>query len=173
MLSPLDCFQSHERESVGDRSAREERRWVSPPLQDDSYREKWANTHTSTTFEIDGVTWINDDYSLALSEAQKSGKPIFVDFTGYTCTNCRWIERNMYSQPEVIELLKKYVTVQLHTDRRDDVNRRNRQMQIDRLNSIDLPTFVLFTPEDSLIAVTVFTRDVEKFTTFLKAGLAD
>ena len=43
-------------------------------------------------------------------------KRVFIDFTGKTCVNCRINERNVFPKPEVRELLKKYVVVQLYTD---------------------------------------------------------
>ena len=39
--------------------------------------------------------WI-EDYEEALLVADESSKPIFLDFTGYTCTNCRWMEKNIF-----------------------------------------------------------------------------
>ena len=38
------------------------------------------------------LPWIMNDYEQALAEAKREGRPLFVDFTGYTCTNCRWME---------------------------------------------------------------------------------
>ena len=41
---------------------------------------------------------------------------MFVNFTGYTCTNCRWMETNILILPEIEDLLKQYVPVELYTD---------------------------------------------------------
>src|SRR5262249_26938362 len=41
---------------------------------------------------------------------------IFVDFTGVTCTNCRYNEHNVFTKPEVGELFKQYKLVQMYTD---------------------------------------------------------
>ena len=45
--------------------------------------------------------WI-EDLDLAYQKAKDTNKPIFLDFTGYTCTNCRWMEINVF---EVLDFL--------------------------------------------------------------------
>ena len=42
------------------------------------------------------LAWLLNDYETALAEAKQQDRPILVDFTGYTCTNCRWMEANMF-----------------------------------------------------------------------------
>ncbi len=119
----------------------------------------------------DGLSWIQDDYEMALAEAKRTGKPLFVDFTGYTCTNCRWMERNVFTREDVRDLMNDYVLVRLYTDRREESNKRNREMQIDRFNTIDLPFYALFSPEDKVLGQSVFTRDTDEFKAFLQRGL--
>lgn len=119
----------------------------------------------------EGMEWVQDDYAAALVEAKETGKPLFIDFTGYTCTNCRWMEVNVFTKKEVQDLMKQYVLVRLYTDRREESNVANRQMQIDRFQTIDLPFYVTMTPDDEVIGQTEFTRDEEKFLKFLKRGL--
>lgn len=119
----------------------------------------------------DGLMWVQDDYEAALEESKKTGKPLFVDFTGYTCTNCRWMERNVFTREDVRTLMSQYVLVRLYTDRRNESNKRNREMQVDRFNTIDLPFYALFSSEDKVLAQSVFTRDVDEFKGFLQRGL--
>ncbi len=52
-----------------------------------------------------------------LAEAKETGKNVFVDFTGVTCTNCKINERSVFPKPAVRNLFEKYVLVQLYTDR--------------------------------------------------------
>ena len=54
------------------------------------------------------------DQARELAAAEK--KPILIDFTGVNCANCRLMERRVLPRPEVVSLLKKFVTVQLYTD---------------------------------------------------------
>ncbi len=53
----------------------------------------------------------------ALNEADKENKPLFIDFTGVTCPNCKKNESDVFRKPMIENLFKRYVTVQLHTDR--------------------------------------------------------
>jgi thiol:disulfide interchange protein DsbD len=54
----------------------------------------------------------------AREQAKKANasKFIFADFTGVTCTNCKWNERNVFTQDTVKDLLKNYALVQMYTD---------------------------------------------------------
>ena len=54
----------------------------------------------------EGLTWYKD-LEKAFSVAKDNNQPIFVDFTGYTCTNCRWMEVNMFIEPEIKERFKQ------------------------------------------------------------------
>ena len=51
---------------------------------------------------------------MGLEEAKKEGKPIFVDFTGWACVNCRKMEENVW--PKVTDLLEEYTIVSLYVD---------------------------------------------------------
>jgi len=55
------------------------------------------------------------DYNTALERARKEGKPLFVDFTGYACVNCRKMEEHVW--PEVLDLLQnEFIVVSLYVD---------------------------------------------------------
>jgi thiol:disulfide interchange protein DsbD len=61
------------------------------------------------------VLWgMSYDQARELAATQK--KPILIDFTGVNCANCRAMETGVFPRPEVVALLKKFVTVQLYTD---------------------------------------------------------
>ena len=57
------------------------------------------------------------DLSLALEHSRVDGKPVFIDFTGVTCTNCKLNEKQVFSKPDVSKLFEKFHLVQLYTDR--------------------------------------------------------
>ena len=170
MLFPLNCVQQEEMGSekklIRDRPGGNDSERMRRHKED---RRKWSSSDPA--FEVEGVAWIRDDYAMALTEARKLGKPLFVHFTGDMSTNCRWLEKEMFARPEIAELLGRYVALQLYTDRRNDISNRNRQMQIDRFGTIDLPYFTLITPQDSVIGTFRFTRSAEEFRTFLQSGL--
>lgn len=56
------------------------------------------------------------DLKAAAEAAKKDQKLIFVDFTGKTCTNCKYNEFNIFPQPHVREQLARFERVQLYTD---------------------------------------------------------
>ena len=47
------------------------------------------------------MVWITNDLEAAVAKTKAEKKNMFVDFTGYTCTNCRWMEANMFTKPAV------------------------------------------------------------------------
>ena len=57
------------------------------------------------------------DLAEAEAYAAKVDKPLFVDFTGHGCVNCREMEARVWSDPRVLELLRnEYVIVALYAD---------------------------------------------------------
>lgn len=59
------------------------------------------------------------DYAQALAVARKTGKPILIDFTGWACVNCRKMEENVWSNPEVYQLIRdNFILLSLYVDDR-------------------------------------------------------
>ncbi|WP_289665721.1 protein-disulfide reductase DsbD family protein [Flavobacterium panacagri] len=57
------------------------------------------------------------DYEDGLAYAKEINKPIMLDFTGYACVNCRKMENNVWSEPEVLPILKNdVVLISLYVD---------------------------------------------------------
>jgi len=48
-----------------------------------------------------------NDYEKALQLAKETGKPLLIDFTGWACVNCRKMEENVWTQPDVQEAIEK------------------------------------------------------------------
>lgn len=115
--------------------------------------------------------WLSN-YSKALERAQRENRPIFIDFTGYTCTNCRWMEANIFTLPEVQRLFDQYVLVRLYTDGTEPEHEENRRFEEERFQTIALPFYALMTPDDETIATFPgLTRDRNEFVSFLEKGL--
>lgn len=126
------------------------------------------NSGSSTKNLNDNIEdWLHD-YNQAVQLAKQFNKPLFIDFSGFTCTNCRWMELNMFNKPEVKKLLDGMVKVRLFTDRREEPYISNKELQMRRFNSIELPLYVIQTPDEQVIATSAFTRDVSEFMNFLK-----
>ena len=107
-----------------------------------------------------------------LAEARVTGKSVFIDFTGYTCTNCRWMEANTFTKTEVKHRFGEMILVQLYTDGGPN-HRENQQYEIDRFGTAALPFYVILSPDNDVI--TTFpgmTRSLDDFLDFLDKGLA-
>src|SRR5690554_1284677 len=80
------------------------------------------------------------DWDEGLAYAKKHNKPILVDFTGWACVNCRKMEENVWSEPEIFSLLnQEYVLISLYVDDRkglDDADQLNFKLANGRLKSI-------------------------------------
>jgi thiol:disulfide interchange protein len=60
------------------------------------------------------------DYKQALEESRKQNKPIFIDFTGHACVNCRKMEEYVWAEPAVLSRLKNdFIIVSLYADERN------------------------------------------------------
>jgi thiol:disulfide interchange protein DsbD len=118
------------------------------------------------------MTWILNDYSAGLKEAALEGKPIFIDFTGYTCTNCRWMEANMFPRPEIRSEMDKFVRVRLFTDRAGQPYEAQQKMEKDRFDSVALPLYAILTPNGQVIKASFpgLTRDPKEFLQFLSTN---
>jgi thiol:disulfide interchange protein DsbD len=145
--------------------------------------------------ENDDLPFIGD-LNRGLEEAKKQNKMVFIDFTGVTCTNCKINEANVFPIKDVRELLKKFVLVQLYTDRvpdklyspeersafqgsatkqRADAN-KNLDFQKLKFNTEQLPLYVIVKPDASgFIEVARYDEgkinDISAFVKFLRSGL--
>lgn len=129
------------------------------------------NNRSLVRLALDHQNW-KTSYEEGLQEAQRTGKPVFIDFTGFTCTNCRWMETNIFTLPQVQALMAQTVKVQLYTDRRTEPYISNKKLQLERFGTIELPLYVLLKPDGSVIATKAFTRSHEEFIAFLKRAFS-
>jgi thiol:disulfide interchange protein len=117
------------------------------------------------------LPWITNDFQAALAKAKAENRKVFVDFTGYTCTNCRWMEANMFVVPEVRVEMEKFVLVSLYTDGEGEVYERQQQFQQDTFQTVALPFYAVFDADGKPVAAFPgLTRSLEEFVGFLKAA---
>lgn len=130
------------------------------------------------------------DYEQALTCARQQNKPLFIDFTGHGCTNCREMEAVVWSEPQVLERLKNdFVVVALYVDDKTElpetewytsrydnkvkktIGKQNADLQIANLNNNAQPFYVLV-GKDEKVLVTPFgyKKDADEFAKFLDAG---
>ena len=130
----------------------------------------------------------------ALRCAKEQGKPVFVDFTGHNCGNCRRMEADVWSHDEVLRQLRDdYVVVALYADDKTELSKtewytsprdgrmkttlgeQNLDFQISKFNANAQPYYVLLDPNDTasrpLLAPVAFQPDVAQFSAFLRAGV--
>ena len=134
------------------------------------------------------------DLEQAKRFARQQHKPIFIDFTGHACVNCRKMEATVWSDPLVLEKLRNdYVVVALYVDDKTELpqqewytsahdhqlkttlGKQNADLQITRYGFNAQPYYVLLDPDDAtnkpLIAPLAYEPDVAQFSAFLQAGL--
>ncbi len=109
--------------------------------------------------ESDNNGW-GTDLKAALEQARRSGKPVLVDFTGVTCTNCKYNEETVFPVPAVREELDQFERVRLYTDEvpaaaygtdpgkghREDEAGANRRFQEKLFGDIALPLYAVLVP---------------------------
>ena len=133
------------------------------------------------------------DFEEAKAYAQQVGKPLFIDFTGHGCVNCRKMEEYVWSDPAVLSILKNdYVVVALYCDDKTELPEnkwyvskvdgqekkslgdQNLDFQISRFNSNAQPHYVLLDPRkdgDPMVPPVAFDADINHFISFLKKGI--
>lgn len=127
------------------------------------------------------------DYNQALACAKEQNKPLFIDFTGHGCVNCREMEARVWSDPKVLKRLQEeFVLVALYVDDRTTlpetewytsaydnkvkktIGKQNADFQISRYNNNAQPFYVILNQkEEVIINPRAYDLSVEGFNTFL------
>jgi thiol:disulfide interchange protein DsbD len=133
------------------------------------------------------------DYEQALRCAKQQNKPLFVDFTGHGCVNCREMEANVWSDPQVLKKLKEqFVVVALYVDDRKElsesewvtstvdgkvkktIGKKFADFQIAHFKTNSQPYYVLLDNNGALLRKpTAYDLKVENFIKFLDEGIAE
>jgi thiol:disulfide interchange protein len=158
-----------------------------PPLSYSVYGK--ANVHNKG---IEPAV-INDfDKALQLSKAQ--GKPILIDFTGWACVNCRKMEEQVWTDPEIGALIKdKFILVSLYVDDRKKLAPENRftykfgdgkekeivtigdkwaTFQSENFSQVTQPLYAVLNADGKLMTYPVgYTPNVKKYADWLNCGI--
>jgi thiol:disulfide interchange protein DsbD len=127
-----------------------------------------AGANTTGVANANELTWILNDYPGALARARTEHKLVLIDFTGYTCTNCRWMEANMFPRDEVRRELDRFVRVRLFTDGRDESNARQQAFEERQFKTVALPLYAVVGPDGAPQATYLgMTRNADEFVRFL------
>ena len=132
------------------------------------------------------------DYKQALAYSKKVNKPVFIDFTGFGCVNCREMEARVWSNPAVMSRLQTdFVMVALYVDDKTElpeaewytstydqkvkktIGAQNADLQITRFNANAQPHYCLVNSEGKLLVPPKnYDRNATNFVTFLDSGRA-
>jgi thiol:disulfide interchange protein len=148
---------------------------------------KYSNTALKLPHGLKGYF----DYDEALKASKALNKPVFVDFTGHGCTNCREMENRVWSDPEVLKRLREnFVVVALYVD--DKViempkeewyinkagreirllGKKNTEIQIEKFEANAQPFYAILDGDgNSLIAPHAYDLDIASYIKFLDEGL--
>jgi len=130
-----------------------------------------ASSGAETT-AVGALDWNQNDIDAAMAKAKESGTPVFVDFSGYTCTNCREMEANVFPAPAVAEHLRAdFVLLRLYTDDADKGPALQRYQQ-QTVGTAALPSYAVVTPEGTLAARHSGMASPKAFDAFLEEGLS-
>jgi thiol:disulfide interchange protein DsbD len=135
-----------------------------------------------------GEQIIFTDYDEGMAYAKEHNMPVFLDFNGYGCVNCRKMEAAVLEKPEVAEHLKKYVIISLIVDDRTEldepitviedgktitletVGEKWSHMQRTQYQANAQPYYVQLDADGNKIVETsyAYDEDIEKFLKWLK-----
>ena len=115
-----------------------------------------------------GLQWMKNDYHAAISRGQQENKLVLVTFTGYACTNCHWMKANMFPRPEIADIAKDLVLVELYTDGSDAASEENARLEDTKFASVSTPLFVLLDGQENVLATSGYTRNTQEFLVFLR-----
>jgi len=131
------------------------------------------------------------DYDEALACARERNKPLLIDFVGHTCSNCKKMYEQVWSDPAVLEILKNdFIIVALYTDDRTKLpeeewiisaydgkqkttlGKKNQDFQITRFSSNAMPLYAIVDGTGKELTATRYTYnpDVQKFIAWLEEG---
>jgi thiol:disulfide interchange protein DsbD len=132
------------------------------------------------------------DFNQALACAKQQNKPLFIDFTGHGCVNCREMESNVWSDPKVLKILReKYIVVAMYVDDKKIVlpesewytsdydgkvkktlGEKNFDFQKSKFGVNAQPYYVLLGHDGQVLATPrAYDLDVNEFVEFLNAGV--
>lgn len=163
-----------------------------------------TNTYVASTSAVKPVKYTNKlksefpgvetffDYQEALEASKVMKKPIFVDFTGHSCVNCRKMERAVLSKPEILRRLKdEFIVVSLYCDdktrlpideqRKSDYDGKmmktigdvNLDLQFTRFKSVSQPLYVFIDANQEVLTKPVgYDPDIQAFNKTLDDALA-
>ncbi len=138
---------------------------------------------------IDGIHGFFD-YKEALEYSKKVGKPVFIDFTGAACVNCREMESRVFTDPKIKAMFNNdFVFLSLYGDIKKDVleedfvtlpngrvlkqlGKINTNLMMSKYNVNAMPYYIIVDANgNEVVAPRGYNLDIEAFIAFLESGL--
>jgi len=134
------------------------------------------------------------DYKQGVACGKQQGKPIFIDFTGHGCVNCRKMEASVWISPRIIKHLRNdFIVMALYVDDKKmlpesewiksgydgkikkTIGKINADKQISEYNINAQPYYVLLDPYDEkpLVEPKTYDLNIDNFADFLETGLKE
>jgi thiol:disulfide interchange protein DsbD len=130
------------------------------------------------------------NYEDGIKCAKAMNKPVFLDFTGHFCSNCKQMENQVWPEPEVLNLLKnEFVIISLYTDDKTKLDEKdwvrtkdgkvlknlgdiNKNFETENFNTLATPWYALIdTNGETLVIPRGKDLDVNSFSSYLQSGL--
>lgn len=128
------------------------------------------------------------DFDEAIAAARKAGKPLFLDFTGLGCVNCREMEERVWCDSRILESMREdFVLLALFGDSRQKVAEEdwittesgkvlktigeiNSNLVFERYNIASQPNYLILDGEGNVLASHSYDLEIDHFIDFLNAG---
>ena len=138
----------------------------------DAYVPPAVGCNTATTGSP-ALAWMKNQFPEARERARREGRLVFVNFTGYACTNCHWMKANMFTRPEVREAMQGFVLVDLYTDGNDEASRENQTFEEKTFDTVAIPFYAIFDADGKVRATFPgLTRNPKEWLAFLNVPQA-
>ena len=131
------------------------------------------------------------DFDEGMKYAKAQGKPVLIDFTGWSCVNCRKMEDNVWSDPQVLKRLSDdYVLISLYVDDKEPLPESQQSisattgkkikttgnkwsdLQASVYNTNSQPYYILLDNKGQVLAKPRgYTPDVKQYVSYLDEGL--
>lgn len=156
---------------------------------DASGRKHYTHFHSRATIKGFDPYY---DYEEALAAAKAQNKPLMIDFTGWTCVNCRKMEADVWSDQKIRNLInQEFILVELYVDEHDlklaeaeqytspqtgkkinTVGKKNTDFQISKFGSNSQPLYALVGNDGELLVQSSGANyDIDKYAAFLQSGI--
>jgi thiol:disulfide interchange protein DsbD len=135
-----------------------------------------------------------NDYSKALQLAKEQHKPLLIDFTGWACVNCRKMEENVWTEPDVYKMIKdNFILVSLYVDDKQQlpidqqftyttkdgakkdistVGDKWATFQSENFEQVTQPLYVILNNNEQMVNnVAGYTSDAKQYLQWLQCGL--